>query len=109
MLEKLNIKNKNIDQVSLDTIPYDDPKGFNTIEKMPDVLNTSTGEKQMTKYNEESDIYSAAVLFWELSSGRRPFDDEDYDLLLAMEIAQGHRESIVEGTPEEYSNLYTSE
>jgi len=44
-----------------------------------------------------------------LSSGKKPFADYEYDVALAIEISQkGLREDIIEGTPEEYSNLYTS-
>ena len=56
----------------------------------------------------KNDVYSIGVLFWELSSGKKPFADKEYDLFLAMEIAQGLREDVVKGTPEEYSNLYAS-
>ena len=59
--------------------------------------------------NPKSDVYSIGVLFWQLSSGRRPFyaENEQYDVSLAIEIRDGKREVIIEGTPVEYSNLYT--
>ena len=60
--------------------------------------------------NPKSDIYSIGVLFWQLSSGCRPFyhdDDVPYDASLTMEIMEGKRENAVEGTPAEYINLYT--
>ena len=58
--------------------------------------------------NTKSDIYSIGVLFWQLSSGHRPFYDENkqYDISLAIEIANGKREDIIENTPIGYSNLY---
>ncbi len=58
--------------------------------------------------NPKSDIYSIGVLFWQLSSGRKPFYDENvqYDVTLAIAIKGGEREKIIEGTPIEYSNLY---
>jgi hypothetical protein len=45
---------------------------------------------------------------WQISSGRRPFYDEgvDSDINLALEIRDGKREKIIDGTPIEYSNLY---
>ena len=58
--------------------------------------------------NTKSDVYSIGVLFWQLSSGRRPFytENEQYDASLAMEIKNGKREVIIEDTPVKYSNLY---
>jgi TPR repeat protein len=43
-----------------------------------------------------------------LSSGRRPFYDENipYDASLALAIKNGKREDIIKDTPTEYSNLY---
>ncbi|CAB4410697.1 unnamed protein product [Rhizophagus irregularis] len=43
---------------------------------------------------------------WQISSGCKPFYTEDYDATLALGILGGRREKIVEGTPQEYSNLY---
>jgi serine/threonine protein kinase len=94
---------KNTNQISFDAIPYTDPKGFDTmVDKSQDVSLAKN------KLNEKSDVYSVGVLFWELSSGKKPFADKEYDLFLTMGIAQGLRENIVEGTPEKYSNLYAS-
>ncbi|CAB4488360.1 unnamed protein product [Rhizophagus irregularis] len=41
--------------------------------------------------------------------GRPPFDAEDgqYDVSLILDISQGHRETIVPETPEEYVTIYT--
>ncbi|CAB4412519.1 unnamed protein product [Rhizophagus irregularis] len=66
---------------------------------------------QLSIMDFKSDIYSIGVLFWLLSSGRRPFCDESiqYDIsLLAMNIVSGEREKIIEGTSIKYSNLYTA-
>jgi len=48
---------------------------------------------------------------WQISSGCQPFYSEDmkYDLSLALVIQGGKREKVIDGTPIEYSNLYTSE
>jgi serine/threonine protein kinase len=66
-------------------------------------------ENQLYIMNPKSDVYSIGVLFWQLSSGRRPFyaENEQYDVSLAIKIRNGKREVIIEGTPVEYSNLYT--
>lgn len=91
-------------------IPYVDPKGFNSSPRKKKVTSSEGKNPPSEKYklNKKSDVYSVGVLLWELSSGKKPFDDEEYDLYLAMEIARGLREDIIEGTPEEYSKLYTS-
>ncbi|UZO03689.1 uncharacterized protein OCT59_024092 [Rhizophagus irregularis] len=71
-------------------IPYIDPKGF--------------AGQQPYSLNKKSDVYSIGVLFWEITSGRPPFENEQYNL--AARIAQGLRETIVPGTPGNYVELY---
>ncbi|PKC74018.1 kinase-like protein [Rhizophagus irregularis] len=78
----------------LGVIPYVDPKSFNNDNYL---------------LSKKSDVYSVGVLLWQISSGREPFKDKgfDYDLRLVMSINDGLREKIIEGTPVEYSKLYT--
>jgi serine/threonine protein kinase len=52
-----------------------------------------------------SDIYSIAMLMWEISSGQPPFFNYKHDYNLAMKIIYGIRPRIVSGTPLEYKNL----
>ena len=44
---------------------------------------------------------------WLISSGRKPFCNNDYDCSLALAIRWGKREIFIDGTPIEYSSLYT--
>ncbi|CAI2201406.1 12111_t:CDS:1, partial [Funneliformis geosporum] len=81
-------------------VPYIDPKGFGSDRKNKD---SSIGK---FKLNKKSDVYSVGVIFWELSSGKKPFADNDYDIHMILEISRGLREDVVEGTPKEYSKLY---
>ena len=86
-------------------LPYVDPKCLNSM------CNINVGS-QPYEINAKSDIYSIGVLFWQLSSGNRPFcsendNDAQYDAGLAIAIENGKREEIIKGTPVEYSNLYT--
>ena len=76
-------------------LPYVDPKSFNN--------NNSY------KLDKKSDVYSIGVLMWQISSGYEPFKNKgfDYDVGLAMNIADGLREEIIDGTPAEYCKLYT--
>jgi serine/threonine protein kinase len=53
----------------------------------------------------KSDIYSIAMLMWEISSGQPPFINYEHDYDLAMNIVNGIRPRIVPGTPSEYENL----
>ncbi|KAG0240350.1 hypothetical protein BGW41_007063 [Actinomortierella wolfii] len=58
-------------------------------------------------FNHSSDIYSLGVIMWELTSGRPPFsDNSELPFMLAFHILNGLRETVVEGTPEEYATLY---
>ena len=77
----------------LGVIPYVDPKKFD--------------QSQNYKLNKKSDVYSIGVLMWQISSGRQPFESDNYDLFLTIEIIDGKREEIIDGTPSEYSRLYT--
>ncbi|RIA87810.1 kinase-like domain-containing protein [Glomus cerebriforme] len=64
----------------------------------PEVINGK-------EYTSASDIYSVAMIMWEISSGRQPFADcdEDYDLL--QKIINGTRPEIVSGTPPKYKEI----
>ncbi|PKC56773.1 kinase-like protein [Rhizophagus irregularis] len=53
----------------------------------------------------KSDVYSIAMLMWEISSGQPPFNNYEHDYYLAMNIVNGIRPKIVPGTPLEYKNL----
>ncbi|RIA81736.1 kinase-like domain-containing protein [Glomus cerebriforme] len=57
------------------------------------------------KYTFASDIYSIAMLMWEISSGQPPFINYEYDYYLATNIINGIRPKIVSGTPFEYKSL----
>ena len=72
-------------------IPYIDPKRLNN---------------QNYELNEKSDVYSIGVLMWQISSGRKPFCDVEYDARLTLDILNGKREEIAIKTPAGYSNLY---
>jgi serine/threonine protein kinase len=52
-----------------------------------------------------SDIYSIAMLMWEISSGQPPFINFEHDCDLALKIINGMRPKITPGTPLEYKKL----
>ena len=53
-------------------------------------------------------MYSVGIIMWQISSGRQPFENVKYDKNLSLAIQGGERENIIDDTPIEYSNLYTS-
>lgn len=57
--------------------------------------------------NKKSDVYSVGMLLWQISSGCRPFCTEGYNAKLGLAIIYGQREAPIDGTPDEYSGLYT--
>ena len=89
-----NVSNDSV----LGVVPYVDPKYLNNIK---------SGSERYT-LNQKSDVYSVGILLWQISSGHRPFYDEDseYDVNLIMKIKEGKRENVVKGTPVRYSDLY---
>ena len=84
-------------------VPYVDPRYLNNIK--------NPNPNQHYLLNPKSDVYSVGVLFWQISSGRRPFyaENVEYDVNLIMKIKEGRRENIVKDTPVKYSNLYKGE
>ncbi|CAB4382068.1 unnamed protein product [Rhizophagus irregularis] len=75
-------------------IPFIDPEKFG-------------GCSQNYKLNEKSDVYSAGVLLWVISSGQYPFNNRKYDINLAIEISKGLRETPITQTPDEFLKIYT--
>ncbi|KAF9110081.1 Nuclear receptor sub 2 group C member 2 [Mortierella sp. AM989] len=71
--------------------------------------------KNGTRYSIECDIYALGMVFWEISSGRPPFDNliaacsvENGTLAsLAQNIVSGRRERPVQGTDPIFEDLYT--
>ncbi|PKY20615.1 kinase-like protein [Rhizophagus irregularis] len=102
-LSKRANKTSNYSNKVLDFLPYLEPRILNNL------FNIKC-RSQPCITNFKSDIYSIGVLFWLLSSGRKPFYDEgsQYDVNLAMDIVNGKREEIIKGTPVEYSDIYTA-
>ncbi|RGB37360.1 kinase-like domain-containing protein [Rhizophagus diaphanus] len=57
------------------------------------------------KTTKKSDIYSIAMLMWEISSGQPPFNNYENDYNLALKIINGMRPKVIAGTPLKYKNL----
>ncbi|RHZ74574.1 hypothetical protein Glove_220g30 [Diversispora epigaea] len=56
-------------------------------------------------YSYASDIYSLGMIMWELTSGHRPFHDQEHGPKLILDILDGKRPEITEDTPELWANL----
>lgn len=61
-------------------------------------------QKKEVKFDKKSDIYSLGVLFWELTSGIRPFSNLECTDVIKL-ISQGSQEGIIPGTPLKYAAL----
>ncbi|EXX73028.1 Kic1p [Rhizophagus irregularis DAOM 197198w] len=57
------------------------------------------------EYNYTSDIYSIAMLMWEIAFGQSPYSNYKHDYYLAMSIINGMRPKIISHIPIEYKNL----
>ena len=99
-LSKRIEESSNIQSKLFGMVPYVDPKMF-------DRKRNSNNQIQLYSLNKSSDVYSIGILLWEISSGQPPFFNEPNDVGLAMEILQGHRETPVPNTPEDYVKIYT--
>ena len=78
----------------------------NKLLKKSEIVRYMDPESLRNPNNFKFDVYSLGILFWEISSGRIPFEsDSPDDIYLA--VKNGKRETIVEGTPLQYVNIYT--
>ncbi|RHZ64780.1 hypothetical protein Glove_320g127 [Diversispora epigaea] len=74
---------------------------------MPGYTDPNYLRDQMNyKRDKTSDIYSLGVLFWELSSGRPPFNDFPI-FEIYKKVIFGEREKPINETPEDYINIYS--
>ncbi|POG58098.1 kinase-like domain-containing protein [Rhizophagus irregularis DAOM 181602=DAOM 197198] len=56
-------------------------------------------------YTFKSDIYSIAILMWEISFGQPPFMNYEHDCIFAINIIDGIRPKIISEIPSKYKNL----
>jgi len=56
-------------------------------------------------YTKAADIYSFGIIMWEMTSGIPAFNNISHDFNLSLDICQGLRPEIIEGTMPEYAKL----
>jgi serine/threonine protein kinase len=61
-----------------------------------------------SEYSKKVDIYSFAMIMWEICSGIRPYAGTAHDLSMAKDICEGKRPPVPPGTPSFYSELMKS-
>ncbi|RGB23565.1 kinase-like domain-containing protein, partial [Rhizophagus diaphanus] len=61
-----------------------------------------------SKFTKEADIYSLGMVMWELTTGRKPFDNVEHDHTLIYKILYGERPRITEDIPKCYASLMKS-
>ncbi|RHZ79403.1 hypothetical protein Glove_146g40 [Diversispora epigaea] len=67
----------------------------------PEVLQSNSSPP----YVSSSDIYSFGIIMWILSSGKPPMSKLEFTTALAVDICDGERPNIVEGTPQCFIEL----
>ncbi|PKY44373.1 kinase-like protein, partial [Rhizophagus irregularis] len=100
------ISNFSLAQVCDETLfcrPIDNPSNelFGTIQYVaPEIL-----KNQKEIMTTSSDVYSFAMIMWEVSSGNRPYDDYNGADLSEDIIKNNLRPEIMPGTPQRYSKI----
>jgi ankyrin repeat protein/tRNA A-37 threonylcarbamoyl transferase component Bud32 len=61
--------------------------------------------QRKAQYTEAADIYSTGMIFWEITSRKKPFEDAVDQAVLQQWIKDGEKETIPESTPAEYKSV----
>src|SRR5260364_254861 len=75
------------------------------VRGMPAYVEPQCLFNQEYQRDKRSDVYSAGVILWEISSGKPPFQNYTNEMIV-VNIYQHKREKHVEGTPFQYTELY---
>ncbi|KAF0507105.1 kinase-like protein [Gigaspora margarita] len=72
---------------------------------MPAFIDPQALKEFSYKFTKKSDIYGLGVIFWEISSGYRPFKTMT-DIEIIFNVQQGNRETPIKNTPLRFVKLY---
>ena len=56
-------------------------------------------------HSKETDIYAFGIIMWEISAGEQAFIDRNHGIHLIIDICNGLRPQIIEGTPDDWIQL----
>ncbi|RIB11098.1 kinase-like domain-containing protein, partial [Gigaspora rosea] len=72
---------------------------------MPAFIDPQALKESSYKFSKKSDIYGLGVIYWEISSGHRPFKTmTDFEVIFIVQ--QGNRETPIKNTPLRFVKLY---
>ncbi|RIB01886.1 kinase-like domain-containing protein, partial [Gigaspora rosea] len=72
---------------------------------MPAFIEPKCIKNAKYRRDKKSDIYSLGVIFWEISSGKPPFESNTF-FEIGFKVLEGKRETPVKDTPSFYVKLY---
>jgi hypothetical protein len=67
--------------------------------KAPELLTANS------RHTKQSDVYSLGMVFWELGTERKPWDEYDDETIIAIQLKTGGRPTIPSDIPERYKQL----
>ena len=57
------------------------------------------------RHTKQSDVYSLGIVFWELATSRKPWDEYDDESIILIQVKTGQRPTIPVDVPEQYKQL----
>jgi serine/threonine protein kinase len=58
-----------------------------------------------TRHTKQSDVYSLGIVFWELATERKPWDEYDDEAIIVIQVRTGQRPTIPTDIPEQYKQF----
>ncbi|CAF4390708.1 unnamed protein product, partial [Rotaria sordida] len=58
-----------------------------------------------SRHSKQTDIYSLGIVFWELATARKPWDEYEDEKIIIAQIKTGERRTIPSDIPESYKQI----